>query len=89
MYIKLHVHVYTCIHVYVGSICKLKATLKESEKLSCLACMHTVMHTVVVRCRQQIEDVEREVSRLKDLVKKKEDNEKKYQGACCSYFTHR
>ena len=33
-----------------------------------------------VSCRQQIEDCEREISRLKDLVKKKEENEKKYQG---------
>ena len=30
--------------------------------------------------RQQIEDTEREVARLKEVVKKKEENERKYQG---------
>ncbi len=31
--------------------------------------------------RQQIEDCETDISRLKDVIKKREDNERKYQGA--------
>ncbi|CAI8053206.1 TATA element modulatory factor [Geodia barretti] len=45
---------------------KLKEKNKQNDQL-------------LVAQRQQIEDCEREVGRLKELVKKKEDNEKKYQ----------
>ena len=48
---------------------------------SCSFSVFTVEFRVCC-CRQQIEDCEREIGRLKDLVKKKEDNEKKYQGTC-------
>ena len=40
--------------------------------------MHYYLH---INDRQQIEDVENEVKRLKDVIKKKEENEKKYQGS--------
>ena len=41
-----------------------------------------------VICRQQIEDCEREMNRLKELVKKKEDTEKKYQGLWTTTTVH-
>ena len=35
-------------------------------------------------CRQQVEDLEGKVKSLKEQIKKKEENEKKYQGFFCS-----
>ena len=43
--------------------------------VECIVCL--LLYDV---CRQQIEDLEKEVTRLKDVVKKKEENERKYQG---------
>ena len=39
----------------------------------------------ILLVRQQIEDFEGEVKRLKDVIKKKDDNEVKYQGTCTTY----
>ena len=48
--------------------------------LTLLCVLFGHMHLMCIHYRQQIEDCEREVSRLKELIKKKEENEKKYQG---------
>ena len=39
-----------------------------------------VHQCVCLSYRQQIEDCESEIRRLKELLKKKEENERKYQG---------
>jgi chromosome segregation ATPase len=49
-----------------NTIKKLRIKDKQNEQL-------------IVAQKQQIEDVENEVKRLKDMIKKKEENEKKYQ----------
>ena len=67
----MYIYMYVCMDTY--------CILRLWSHVLFIQCVFTVEFCVCC-CRQQIEDCEREVGRLKDLVKKKEDNEKKYQG---------
>ena len=56
------------------------------EKLGWGLEIRLVHQCVCPSCRQQIEDCESEIRRLKELLKKREENERKYQGQLVSCF---
>ena len=50
--------------------------------------LDSVIPVVPFHSRQQIEDCENEVRRLKEMLKKKDESEKKYQGVCPAMQVH-
>ena len=65
------------MHVYMCSRVKESVDLSVCLLASLSICLST---SVCLSHRQQIEDCETEIQRLKELLKKREENERKYHG---------